>query len=161
MKPNLQKLSSRRWRRFKANKRGYYSLILFSICFFLSLGAEILSNDRPLLISYQGRLYFPLLKEYPETTFGGEFETETDYQDPFIKHRLTSGGRRVFGVPRSWATIQYRFLFCHKVPPPLAEGGQGVGVIARPDSIGSFTHPSIPSRQGRGGNITGDKLFPW
>ena len=90
MTPNPQKLSSRRWRRFKANRRGFYSLIIFSLCFLLSLGAEILSNDKPLLVSYQGSLYFPLLKEYPETTFGGEFETETDYQTPFIRQRLNA-----------------------------------------------------------------------
>ena len=69
---------NRAWKRFKANKRGYYSLWLFIIIFGLSLFAEILSNDKPLLISYEGSLYLPILQTYPETTFGGDFETEAD-----------------------------------------------------------------------------------
>ena len=137
MNPEPQKLSSRRWRRFKANKRGYYSLILFSICFFLSLGAEILSNDRPLLISYQGRLYFPLLKEYPETTFGGEFETETDYQDPFIKHRLTSGGNLALFPPNPHGFASINLQLNQPVPSPpdstnyLGTDDRGRDVLAR------------------------------
>ena len=59
--------SARAWRRFKANRRGYVSLWLFTILFFLSLFAEVISNDKPLLVHYQGEYYFPLLKNYPET----------------------------------------------------------------------------------------------
>ena len=137
MNPKPQKLSSRRWRRFKANKRGYYSLILFSICFFLSLGAEILSNDKPLLVSYQGSLYFPLLKEYPETTFGGEFETETDYQDPFIKHRLTSGTNHALFPPNPHGFASINLQLNQPVPSPpdstnyLGTDDRGRDVLAR------------------------------
>ncbi len=79
---------SRAWKRFKANKRGYYSLWLFIFLFGLSLFAEILSNDKPLLIYYQDSFYVPILKVYPETTFGGDFETEADYVDPYVKKLL-------------------------------------------------------------------------
>ena len=137
MHPNPQKLSSRRWRRFKANRRGYYSLILFSLCFFLSLGAEILSNDKPLLISYQGSLYFPLLREYPETTFGGEFETETDYQDPFIRHTLTSGANLALFAPNPHSFASINLQLNQPVPSPpdatnyLGTDDRGRDVLAR------------------------------
>jgi len=132
-----QKLSSRRWRRFKANKRGYYSLILFSICFFLSLGAEILSNDKPLLVSYQGSFYFPLLKEYPETTFGGEFDTETDYQDPFILHTLNTGGNLALFPPNPHSYASINLQLHQPVPSPpdgtnyLGTDDRGRDVLAR------------------------------
>ena len=77
-----------RWRRFKNNRRGYYSLILFSILFVLSLFSEFISNDKPFLVTYKGELYYPLFVTYPETTFGGDFETETEYTDPFFMELL-------------------------------------------------------------------------
>lgn len=83
-----EKESSRSWKRFKANKRGYYSLWLFVILFGLSLFAELLSNDKPLLVYYENSFYVPVLKIYPETTFGGDFETEADYVDPYVKKLL-------------------------------------------------------------------------
>jgi len=132
-----QKLSSRRWRRFKANKRGYYSLIIFSICFVLSLGAEILSNDKPLLVSYQGSLYFPLLKMYPETTFGGVFETETDYQDPFVRQRLTTEGNSAIFPPNPHSYDSINLQIRQPVPSPpdranyLGTDDRGRDVLAR------------------------------
>ncbi|MFA7346204.1 MAG: ABC transporter permease [Desulfurivibrionaceae bacterium] len=137
MQPTPQKLSSRRWRRFKANRRGYYSLILFSICFFLSLGAEILSNDKPLLVSYQGSLYFPLFREYPETTFGGEFETETDYQDPFVRQRLTTAGNLALFPPNPHSYASINLQLNQPVPSPpdsdnhLGTDDRGRDVLAR------------------------------
>ena len=86
------KESSRAWKRFKANKRGYYSLWLFIILFGLSLFAEILSNDKPLLVYYENSFYAPIFKTYPETTFAGDFETEADYVDPFVKNLLNENG---------------------------------------------------------------------
>ena len=137
MNPTPQKLFSRRWRRFKANRRGYYSLILFSLCFFLSLGAEILSNDKPLLVSYQGSLYFPLIREYPETTFGGEFETETDYQDPFIRQKLTSGNNHALFPPNPHSYASINLQLNQPVPSPpdstnyLGTDDRGRDVLAR------------------------------
>ncbi|PIQ53925.1 MAG: peptide ABC transporter permease [Comamonadaceae bacterium CG12_big_fil_rev_8_21_14_0_65_59_15] len=83
---------ARAWRRFKRNRLGYWSLWLFGLLVVLSLVAELISNDRPLLLRYQGELYVPLLHDYPEKTFGGDFDTATDYLDPFIRQRLNSDG---------------------------------------------------------------------
>jgi len=98
-----------RWLRFKRNRRGYYSLLIFSVCFILSLGAEFLSNDKPILIIYQDHYYVPLFRSYPETTFGGTFETETDYSDPYFNELMeNSGGRAFFPINRhSYDTINY------------------------------------------------------
>ncbi len=89
-------LASRRWRAFKRNKRGFYSLILFSFLFFLSIFAEVLSNDKPFLIIYNDNYYFPFVKFYPETTFDGDFETEADYRDPYILDKISSNGNVAF-----------------------------------------------------------------
>jgi microcin C transport system permease protein len=86
----------RRWNRFKRNKRGYCSLLIFGLFFGVSLCSEVISNDVPFLVIYKGRYYFPLFKMYPETVFGGVFETETDYQDPFFLEQMRNGGNRVF-----------------------------------------------------------------
>jgi microcin C transport system permease protein len=86
-----QSLGIRRWKRFRANRRGYYSLIFFTILFVISLGAELVSNDKPFFIYYDGGLYWPIFKAYPETTFGGDFETETDYRDPYILDKIEAG----------------------------------------------------------------------
>ncbi|MDH5784649.1 MAG: ABC transporter permease [Chromatiales bacterium] len=83
--------AARAWHRFKSNRRGYISLWILAILFGISLFAEVISNDKPLIVSYQGELYFPLLKNYPETHFGGDFVTETDYLDPFIREQLMTG----------------------------------------------------------------------
>lgn len=84
-------LARRRWYSFRQNKRGFYSLVFFSILFLLSLFAEVLSNDKPFLIKYDGSFYYPLLKVYPETVFGGDFDAETDYRDDYILEKLNSG----------------------------------------------------------------------
>jgi microcin C transport system permease protein len=81
----------RAWQRFRRNKLGFYSLVIFSVMVVLSLFAEVLSNDKPLLVRYEGQWYFPIVKDYPETTFGGDFHTPTDYLDPFIRDTLRQG----------------------------------------------------------------------
>ena len=86
----------RRWLRFKRSRRGYFSLLIFSTLFILSLGAELISNDKPFLVVYQGTYYFPMVKDYPETTFGGVFETETDYKDPFFFELIAAENGKVF-----------------------------------------------------------------
>ena len=82
----------RAWRRFRANRLGFWSLVVFCTLVLVSLAAELVSNDRPLLVRYEGQFYVPMLKDYPETTFGGDFPTPTDYLDPYIQQRLSSGG---------------------------------------------------------------------
>ncbi|MBV7541804.1 ABC transporter permease [Acidovorax sp. sic0104] len=82
----------RAWLRFRRNRLGYWSLLIFSTLVAISLCAELISNDKPIIVRYEGQTYFPMLKDYPETTFGGDFEAPTDYLDPFIKERLSQGG---------------------------------------------------------------------
>ncbi len=77
-------LTRRRWQNFRANKRGFWSLWIFLVLFVVSLLAEFIANDKPLLLGYDGGTYFPVFVEYPETAFGGEFETEAEYRDPFV-----------------------------------------------------------------------------
>ena len=99
----------RAWLRFKRNRLGYWSLLLFAAVVLLSLAAEVLSNDRPLVVRYQGQTYFPVLKNYPETTFGGDFPTPADYLDPYIRNKLTSGGNWVLYAPNPYGsgTLNY------------------------------------------------------
>ena len=79
----LSPLNRRRWQNFKANRRGYWSFWLFLVLFVVSLFAEFIANDKPFLVSYDGKSYFPVVVTYPETAFGGEFETAADYRDPY------------------------------------------------------------------------------
>ena len=82
----------RAWRRFRANRLGYVSLLIFAVLFILSLLAEVLSNDKPLVVRYEGHWYFPVLQTLPETQFGGDFPTPADYLDPFIREQLSRPG---------------------------------------------------------------------
>jgi microcin C transport system permease protein len=79
---SIQSPARRAWRRFRSNRLGYVSLIVFAVLFGISLLAEVLSNDKPLVVKYNGHWYFPLAQTLPETTFGGDFPTPTDYLDP-------------------------------------------------------------------------------
>jgi microcin C transport system permease protein len=99
----------RAWQRFQRNRLGYASLLLFSILVLLSLAAELVSNDKPLLLRYQGQLYVPLVTDYPETTFGGDFTTPTDYLDPFITAQLSEPGNWALFAPNRYGpkTLNY------------------------------------------------------
>ena len=88
----LSPIGQRRWRNFKANKRGYWSMWIFLVLFILSLFAELIANDKPLVLSYRGDLHFPLTTFYTEEYFGGEFQTEPDYTDPLVKCLIRTGG---------------------------------------------------------------------
>ena len=88
----LSPLNKRRWRNFKANRRALFSLWVFGILFFLSLFAELLANDRPLLVQYRGAYYTPIFSFYPETEFGGDFRTEAVYRDIEVQCLIISGG---------------------------------------------------------------------
>ena len=99
----------RSWLRFKSDRRGYWSLIALAALFAVSLLAEVLSNDKPLVVRYEGQFYFPLVKDYPETAFGGDFNTPTDYLDPYIAGRLTAGDNWAVYPPNRYRfdTINY------------------------------------------------------
>jgi microcin C transport system permease protein len=101
--------SRRAWLRFKRNRLGFYSLVIFCTLVVLSLFAEVLSNDKPLVAVYSGTTYFPLVKDYPEKTFGGDFETATDYLDPFIKEQFAKPGNWAIYPPNPYGhkTINY------------------------------------------------------
>jgi microcin C transport system permease protein len=88
----LSPLNQRRWRNFRRNKRAYWSMVIFAILFGLSLGAELLAYDKPILVRYQNSFYTPILNFYPETEFGGDFETEAVYRDPEVECLIVSGG---------------------------------------------------------------------
>ena len=101
--------SRRAWQRFRRNRLGYWSLLIFCTLVVLSLFAELLSNDRPLVVRYEGQTYWPMVRDYPETTFGGDFETPTDYLDPFIREQITRGENWAVYAPNPYGpkTLNY------------------------------------------------------
>jgi microcin C transport system permease protein len=84
--------SRRAWLRFRRNRLGYWSGLIFCLLFVLSLGAELISNDKPLVARYNGQWYLPILSSVPETAFGGDFQTPTDFLDPFIQQQFQKPG---------------------------------------------------------------------
>lgn len=111
--------SLRAWRRFRRNRLGFASLVLFGVMVLLSLGAELVSNDRPVVVVYQGTVYWPLVQDYPETTFGGDFATPTDYLDPFIQQRLAEPGNWAVFAPNRYGpkTLNYFATAPNPAPP--------------------------------------------
>ena len=133
----LSPINQRRWNNFKANRRGYWSFWIFIVLFFISLFAPFIANDKPLLLKYDGDLYVPVFVAYTETTFGGEFETEADYRDPFVKELIKKNSGWMI-----WPLIRYTYDTINldlPVPapaPPSAENwlgtdDQGRDVVAR------------------------------
>ena len=108
----------RAWLRFKRNKLGFWSLILFSAMVVLSLFAEVLSTDKPLIVRYEGRTYFPVLRDYSEKTFGGDFETPTDYLDPFIRERITAGANWALFAPNTYGPRTLNYFAKSPSPAP-------------------------------------------
>jgi len=101
---SLSPINRRRWQNFKANRRGYWSFWIFLVLFVVSLFAEFIANDRPLLIAMQGKLYVPAIVTYSETDFGGDFETAADYRDPFLQKLIADKGGTVV-----WPLIRYSY----------------------------------------------------
>ncbi len=95
----LSPINLRRWQNFKANRRGYWSLWIFLALFITSLFAEFIANDKPYYISFEGKSYFPVLVSYPETAFGGDFETAADYRDPFLQKLISDKGGYMLWPP--------------------------------------------------------------
>ena len=100
----LSPLNRRRWQNFKANRRGYWSLWIFLALFVITLFAELIANDRPFMIKYDGRLYWPAFVSYAETTFGGDFETAADYRDPYLQKLIADKGGWI-----AWPPIRYSY----------------------------------------------------
>lgn len=132
----LSPLNRRRWENFKANRRGYWSFWIFMVLFIFSMLANFIANDKPLALTYDGGLYFPVLKSYPETAFGGVFETEADYRDPAVKELIAAKGGTMI-----WPPIRYSYRTINLTggpypSPPTLENllgtdDQGRDVLAR------------------------------
>ncbi|ACV67480.1 ABC transporter permease [Desulfohalobium retbaense] len=129
-------LTRRRWAAFKTNKRGYWSMWLFLLLFLASLGAEGIANDKPLLVWFKGQMYAPVIRSYPETTFGGVFPSETDYRDPFVQELIEDNGWMLWPPVRySYDTINYDLDQPAPSPPStenwLGTDDHGRDVLAR------------------------------
>jgi microcin C transport system permease protein len=107
------------WKRFKRNRLGFVSLILFVLLVVTSLAAELVSNDKPLVASYQGKLYFPIWHNPPETEFGGDFQTPTDFLDPFIRQQFAKDGNWAVYPPNPYhhSTLNYFAKEPNPAPP--------------------------------------------
>lgn len=124
----LSPLTKRRLQYFKATKRGYYSFWVFTIIFILSLFAEFIANDKPIFISYKGAWYFPVTQQYSETTFGGDFETEADYRDPYIAKQIDKYGWML------WPPIRYSYkTINYNLPHPAPSGPSKENLLGTDD----------------------------
>ncbi|HKJ94598.1 MAG TPA: ABC transporter permease [Gammaproteobacteria bacterium] len=132
----LSPLNRRRWQQFRRNRRGWWSLWIFLVLFTLSLFAEFIANDKPLIVRFDGDFYFPVLVSYPETDFGGIFPTEADYRDAEVQSLIKAKGWMVWPpIPYSYQTINYDLPVPAPSPPSatnwLGTDDQGRDVLAR------------------------------
>jgi len=129
-------ITRRRLQNFRANGRGFWSLWIFLFLFIFSLFAEFIANEKPLLVQFDGAYYMPVFVAYPETQFGGEFETEADYRDPFVQELIEEKGWMLWPPIRyNYRTINYDLPVPAPAPPSgenlLGSDDQGRDVVAR------------------------------
>ncbi len=132
----LSPLNERRLAAFRANRRGYWSLWIFAALFTLTLGAELIANDKPIAVWYENEFYLPIVNVYSETTFGGEFDSEAEYRDPFVEELINTKGWMLWPPVRySFDTINYDLPVPAPAPPSaenwLGTDDQGRDVLAR------------------------------
>jgi microcin C transport system permease protein len=132
----LTPLNRRRLENFRRNRRGWWSLWIFLGLFAVSLCAEVIANDRPLLVRYDGAFYVPVLRAYPETAFGGDFETEADYRDPFVREAIAAKGWSIWPpIPFGQSSVNKDLGVPFPAPPSathwLGTDDQGRDVVAR------------------------------
>ncbi len=129
-------LTKRRFNNFIGNKRGCYSALIFAFIFIATLFAEFLANDKPIFVYFDNKVHFPTIKKIPEVYFGGEFETEADYKDPFVKKLINQNGFFIMPlIEYSYDTINYDLKLPSPSPPTfenfLGTDDQGRDVLAR------------------------------
>lgn len=129
-------LTERRLQQFRAHRRGVWSLWILSFVFLFTLVAEFVANDRPLLVQFDGHYYSPVLVDYPETHWGGDFPTTTNYRDPYVKELIDAKGWSVWPlIEYSYNTINYDLGRPAPAPPStdnlLGTDDQGRDVLAR------------------------------
>ncbi len=132
----MSPLSARRWENFKANRRGYWSLWIFLALFVSTLMSELIANDKPILIRYDNAFYTPIFQRYAETEFGGEFELEAEYRDPYVQALIMDKGWMIWPlIPWSYDTIDYELEAPAPSPPSsrhwLGTDDQARDVLAR------------------------------
>ncbi len=132
----ISPFTRRRLFNFRSNRRGFWSLWIFLTLFFISLLAEFIANDKPLLVRYDSTFYFPIFFEYPETMFGGFLPTEAEYRDPEVAELIKEKGWMLWPpVPYSHDTINYNLRVPAPAPPSadnwLGTDDQGRDVVAR------------------------------
>ncbi|MEJ1963495.1 MAG: ABC transporter permease [Gammaproteobacteria bacterium] len=110
------------WTRFRANRQAWWSLVILGSLFALSLGAELIANDKPLAVRYDGHWFFPVFTEYPETTFGGQLNAEADYHEPFVRAAFEKPGNFALYSPNGWGytAMNYYPITPHPAPPSAA-----------------------------------------
>jgi len=136
MASRFSPMTQRRLQQFRNNRRGWYSLWVFLALFAIAVSANLVANDKPIIVKYDGAFYAPVFKSYPETAFGGEFETEADYRDTYVQGLINEKGWMIWPPIRySYRTINYNLQVPAPSPPTtenwLGTDDQGRDVLAR------------------------------
>jgi microcin C transport system permease protein len=133
---DISPITARRLSNFRKNKRGFWSLWIFLAMFLVSLFAEVVANDDPIVVWYDGGVYMPIFEDYPETAFGGSFPTKTDYSDPFVERRIADNGFMIRAlIPYDHTAVDWHLTDPAPTPPSaehwLGTDDQARDVVAR------------------------------
>lgn len=132
----IESLAQRRWRAFRRNRRAWYAFVIFFGVLLVSFAAELIANDKPLILKYNNEYFFPIFKTYNETVFGGDFPTPADYRDELIRHNIQQNGWMIMPIiPFSFNTIDYDLNAQMPAPPDavhwLGTDDEGRDILAR------------------------------